>query len=140
MRSRSRPTGCAPTSSRQTEDLQEWVPRFNDEGGIWYADVDPLYARYVSNDTTYGYDLGAVAAELRRLCGDRTGVRGRADHLVDGGRQDRGLQKERKRLKSIALRQGCHERAAGAVAAWLVDALARWRLPRAGAVASRTIP
>lgn len=29
----------------------------NDEAGVWYADVDPLYLRYVSNDADYGMDL-----------------------------------------------------------------------------------
>lgn len=28
-----------------------------DENGIWYAHVDPLYLRYVSNDPAYGRDL-----------------------------------------------------------------------------------
>jgi hypothetical protein len=31
--------------------------QYNDEAGYWYADVDPLYIKYVSNDTTYGGDL-----------------------------------------------------------------------------------
>lgn len=28
-----------------------------DEGDYWYADVDPIYARIVSNDSSYGNDL-----------------------------------------------------------------------------------
>lgn len=31
---------------------------YNDEAGVWYADITPLYAKYVSNDSSYGADLG----------------------------------------------------------------------------------
>lgn len=59
------------------EMLEQWTTRFNDEAGVWYADVTPLYARYVSNDTSYGYNLGLwtqtyadyVAAELAFTAG-----------------------------------------------------------------------
>lgn len=30
---------------------------FADEAGSWYADVDPLYVKYVSDDSSYGGDL-----------------------------------------------------------------------------------
>jgi hypothetical protein len=30
---------------------------YKDETAYWLADVDPLYVRYVSNDTSYGLDL-----------------------------------------------------------------------------------
>lgn len=30
---------------------------FNDEAGVWYADPDTIYGKYVSNDTSYGMDL-----------------------------------------------------------------------------------
>jgi hypothetical protein len=54
------------------ETLELWTNRFQEEAGVWYADVTPLYARYVSNSTSYGYDLALwtqtyadyVAAEL----------------------------------------------------------------------------
>jgi hypothetical protein len=29
---------------------------YSDEGGRWYADIDPLYVRYVSNDAAFGAD------------------------------------------------------------------------------------
>lgn len=32
--------------------------QYTDEKGYWYADIDPLYVRYVSNDVDYGMDLG----------------------------------------------------------------------------------
>ena len=30
---------------------------YSDEGAYWYADIDTIYVRYVSNDAAYGYDL-----------------------------------------------------------------------------------
>ena len=41
------------TSERMDPPLLEYV----DEGGLWYADNDPLYIKYVSNGTSYGLDL-----------------------------------------------------------------------------------
>jgi len=31
--------------------------RYEDETGYWFTDVDEIYVRYVSNDSTYGNDL-----------------------------------------------------------------------------------
>ena len=30
---------------------------YSDEGGLWFADIDTLYIRYVSNDASFGGDL-----------------------------------------------------------------------------------
>ena len=42
------------------EDEYFRVPlnQYIDEKGYWYADIDPIYVRYVSNDDDYGMDLG----------------------------------------------------------------------------------
>lgn len=59
------------------EHLQEPLFRMNDEAGYWFADTDPLYIKYVSNDTSYGADLtlwpesytAYVAARLAVMAG-----------------------------------------------------------------------
>lgn len=33
--------------------------KFQDEGDFWFADIDTLYIRYVSNDAAYGWNVGA---------------------------------------------------------------------------------
>jgi len=33
------------------------VLRYEDEAGFWYSDLDQLYVRYVSNDSSYGGDM-----------------------------------------------------------------------------------
>lgn len=32
------------------------IDRYSDEAGYWFADIDVLYVKYVSNDTQYGAD------------------------------------------------------------------------------------
>jgi hypothetical protein len=39
-------------------NLDLWVAPLNDEAAVWYCDVDPLYAKYVSSDASYGMNLG----------------------------------------------------------------------------------
>ena len=39
------------------ESFRSPCERYVDEAGMWYADVDTLYARYVSNDAAYGGNL-----------------------------------------------------------------------------------
>lgn len=46
----------------QVSDNERFDPQlqqFIDESGHWYADIDPLFVRYVSNDSAYGFDPGA---------------------------------------------------------------------------------
>ncbi|MBU1235099.1 MAG: hypothetical protein KKC77_19600 [Proteobacteria bacterium] len=43
----------------QDEYFTTPLNRYTDEAGQWYADIDPLYVRYVSDDNSYGNDLGA---------------------------------------------------------------------------------
>ena len=38
-----------------------------DEAGVWLADTTPLYARYVSNDASYGLDLTAWPVSFERF-------------------------------------------------------------------------
>lgn len=33
------------------------VDQYSDEAGYWFADIDPLYVKYVSNDSQFGGDL-----------------------------------------------------------------------------------
>jgi hypothetical protein len=41
----------------QSEQLEPPLLDITDEPGYWYANCDPLYVKYVSNDTAYGKDL-----------------------------------------------------------------------------------
>jgi len=37
---------------------------YNDEAGYWFADIDTIYVRYVSNDDSYGADLSLWAPKF----------------------------------------------------------------------------
>lgn len=53
-----KPTDWILTSSVCMDEFFR-VPllRYVDEVGFWYSDLDTIYVRYVSNDSTYGMDL-----------------------------------------------------------------------------------
>ena len=41
------------------ENFEPQLLRYNDEAGVWYADVTPLYVKYISNSASYGLNLSA---------------------------------------------------------------------------------
>lgn len=41
------------------ENFDPLLARFVDEASVWYADVTPLYAKYISNSVSYGLNLAA---------------------------------------------------------------------------------
>ena len=40
-----------------SENLTPPLLNYNDEAGYWYSNVDPIFIKYVSNDSSYGADL-----------------------------------------------------------------------------------
>jgi hypothetical protein len=48
---------CATSALCQDEYFNSPLLRYLDEAGYWYADLDSLYVRYVSNDSGFGGDL-----------------------------------------------------------------------------------
>jgi len=59
----------------ESENFEPQLLRFNDEGAYWYADSDPLYFRYVSNDPSWGYDLSRWPASFAEYVALRLAVR-----------------------------------------------------------------
>lgn len=59
----------------QNESFEPQLLRFNDEAGYWFADGDILYARYVSNDPQWGYDLSRWPASFAEYVSLRLAVR-----------------------------------------------------------------
>ncbi|AVX04236.1 hypothetical protein MXMO3_01710 [Maritalea myrionectae] len=59
-------------SISDSPELESGLLRYDDDKDNWYADVDTIYVKYVSNDTAYGYSINdwprpfakAVAADL----------------------------------------------------------------------------
>ena len=55
----NKPTDWVLTSSLCTDEyFRTPATRYWDEAAYWYADVDTIYVRFVSNDALYGLNLG----------------------------------------------------------------------------------
>lgn len=46
--------------------MREGYEDFRDEPGYWYVNVDPVYIRYVSDHTDYGWNVGAWGAPFAK--------------------------------------------------------------------------
>lgn len=56
----SKPEDWVRTASIADEGtFREGLLQYEDEANYWYADCDPLYVRYVSDDDEYGWNVGA---------------------------------------------------------------------------------
>lgn len=56
----SKPTDWIRTAAlSQDGTFREGYEEYEDETGYWYADIDPIYVRYVSDDDEYGWNVGA---------------------------------------------------------------------------------
>lgn len=74
------------------------LQQYSDEVGYWWADVDPIYVRYVSLDPAYGMDLSlwppsferyAVLALAARICMAITNSETKYDFLLKATRKAR---------------------------------------------------
>lgn len=82
----SKPTDWCLTSAVCSDEYFSSPPlNYRDEGAYWYADIDTIYVRFVSDDSAYGGDLSLwtpkftefVAAHfagkiILKLSGDKT--------------------------------------------------------------------
>jgi uncharacterized protein YneR len=56
----SKPDDWVRTASISDDGtFREGLRDYSDEADYWYADCDPLYVRYVSDDDEYGWNVGA---------------------------------------------------------------------------------
>lgn len=65
----SKPSDWIRTTGLGTAPVVNDAPlrRYEDDQRYWYADVTPLYVRYVSDDTDFGMNLGAWPATFTRF-------------------------------------------------------------------------
>jgi len=57
---------CATTAISEDEYLNSNLLNYNDEAGYWYADVDTIYVRYVSDHVDWGNDLSKWPAHFSK--------------------------------------------------------------------------
>lgn len=78
------------------------LDNYRDEVGYWWADVDPLYVTYVSNDTSYGFDLSQWPASFEEYVAARLARKGCG--RITGNKTDvADLRKEEARCKLTAV-------------------------------------
>jgi hypothetical protein len=64
----TKPTDWVVTSAVcEDEYFNEALLQYNDEAGYWYADLDTIYVRYVSNDEQYGMNIGRWPESFREF-------------------------------------------------------------------------
>lgn len=74
--------------------------RYIDEGGLWYADCDPVYVRYVSNDSAWGMDLGQWPESFADYLAARLAVR--TCKRISGANPSDDLKTEERRTLAVA--------------------------------------
>lgn len=53
-----KPSDCLRTVAFCSDEYFDHpIERYSDEAGYWFAETDPIYVKYISNDTDYGADL-----------------------------------------------------------------------------------
>ena len=57
---------CATLAISEDEYLNANLIHYNDENGYWYADVDTIYVRYVSDHADWGNDLSIWPAHFSK--------------------------------------------------------------------------
>lgn len=76
--------------------LQYW-----DEAGYWYADIDTLYVRYVSNHATYGGDLGKWPESFREFVAEYLASKV-IRKITGSGEEEEASRKRLKKKLSLA--------------------------------------
>jgi hypothetical protein len=74
--------------------------QYNDENGLWYVNVDPLFVRYVSNDTDYGLDLSLWPETFANYVALRLAVK--TCKRITGTNPDDAMFKQEKRALADA--------------------------------------
>lgn len=104
----SKPTDWVRTASiSQYGDFRDGFENYDDENGYWFADIDTLYIKYVSNDANYGLNISSwrqpFAQALEAYLAFKSGLPISADR---GNRNDmhslhKALLKEAKALDAV---------------------------------------
>jgi hypothetical protein len=84
-----------------TETFDPPLMEIVDEPNYWYANVDPLFVRYVSNDTAYGLDLSLWSETFADYVANRLAVK--TCKRITGKAPDEDMKRDEKRARAVAL-------------------------------------
>lgn len=93
------------------DHLQPPLMRYVDEGGFWYADVDPLYVRFVSSDVEWGRNLSLWPESFSEYVSDRLAVK--ACKRITGGNPSDDMLASEKRSLGVARSRDAMDEPAG---------------------------
>lgn len=98
----AKPTDLVRLTALSSSDrLQPPLLDYSEEGDYWYADVDPLYVAYVSNDTEWGFDLGKWPPSFAEYVAVRLAAKS-AGRLMKGDKLRDTLKKEERTAMGVA--------------------------------------
>lgn len=89
---------CVTSAVSADEYFITPLTRYVDERGYWYADLDELYVRFVSNGTGYGGDLSLWPARFTDYAAAAFAAKIVMDLTQDTGKRNDVLKLERMRL------------------------------------------
>lgn len=95
---------CLTSALCSDESFNAPLLQYFDEAGYWYADLDELYVRYVSDDSAYGGDLSRWTARFANYAATYFASRIILKLTSDENKQDRILNPRNGRL-AVALRE-----------------------------------
>lgn len=84
-----------------SENLEPPLLKYVDEGGLWYADCDPLYVRYVSSDAAWGMDLSLWPQTFVAYAAARLAVR--ASKRITGANASDDLLRDERVARANAM-------------------------------------
>lgn len=73
------------------------LTQYVDEGAYWYADLDTIYVRFVSDDTEYGFDYSKWTEKFARYAESWFGLQVH-DRMVNNAEKKELLKKDVKKL------------------------------------------
>ncbi len=130
-----KPADCDHTFQiSDNEGFNPLLRGFTDQNGFWFANITPIYVKYVSNSPDYGLNLGMwaqsfteyVAARLAFLCAPR---------LKQDLNKVAAIEKQMKRAKAEALSTDAQDNPPGEVpyGTWVMSRAPRGSIRAVGA-------
>ena len=98
-RSFSKPTDWVATSAVCSDEYFDApLIRYSDEADYWYADIDLIYVKYISNDASFGGDLSLWPATFTDYVGAAFAAKIVLALTQDTDKKEEVLKEEKRRL------------------------------------------
>jgi len=95
-----KPTDWRLTSAVCSDEyFQTPLIQYSDEAGYWYADLDIIYVRYVSDDANYGMDLAKWPAKFKDYVASHFATGVVLKQTSDDKKKEQAVQLEKDMLK-----------------------------------------